>query len=84
MKTKEELQALKDKAENLNKKLAELTEEELKQVVGGDRTGKILVRAGDTWASIAARFATDVDTLQELNPGVTLRAGIFITVPFFG
>lgn len=35
MKTKEELNALKNEAEALNIKLAELTEEELKQVVGG-------------------------------------------------
>ena len=35
MKTKEELTALKEKIEALNKKLAELTEEELAQVTGG-------------------------------------------------
>ena len=35
MKTKEELNALKEEVETLNKKLAELTEEELKQVTGG-------------------------------------------------
>ena len=34
MKT-EELNALKKEVENLSKKLAELTEEELKQVIGG-------------------------------------------------
>ena len=38
MKTKEELNALKKEVEAMNKKLAELTEEELKQVSGGDRT----------------------------------------------
>ena len=36
MKTKEELKALKEEVETLNKKLAELTDEELKQVAGGD------------------------------------------------
>ena len=36
MKTKEELNALKNEVEALNKKLAELTEEELAQVSGGD------------------------------------------------
>ena len=36
MKTKEELNALKEEVETLNKKLAELTEEELNQVTGGD------------------------------------------------
>lgn len=35
MKTKEELKALKEEVENLSKKLAELTELELKDVVGG-------------------------------------------------
>ena len=36
MKTKEELNALKEEVKTLNKKLAELTEEELAQVSGGD------------------------------------------------
>ncbi len=35
MKTKEELNELKSEVESLNKKLAELTEDELKQVNGG-------------------------------------------------
>ncbi len=35
VKTKEELNAIKEEVETLNKKLAELTEEELKQVNGG-------------------------------------------------
>lgn len=35
MKTKAELNALKEEIEALNKKLAELTDEELKQVTGG-------------------------------------------------
>lgn len=35
MKTKEELNAIKKEVETLNAKLAELTEEELKDVVGG-------------------------------------------------
>ena len=35
MKTKEELNALKEEVETLNKKLAELSEEELAQVCGG-------------------------------------------------
>ena len=36
MKTEEELNALKEEIETLNKKLAELNEEELTQVCGGD------------------------------------------------
>ena len=35
MKTAEELNALKEEIETLSKKLAELTDEELKQVTGG-------------------------------------------------
>ena len=35
MKTKEELNALKEEVETLNEKLKELTEEELEQVSGG-------------------------------------------------
>lgn len=35
MKTKEELNALKEEVERLNNKLKELTEDELKQVTGG-------------------------------------------------
>ena len=36
MKTKEELNALKEEVETINKKLHELTEEELAQVSGGN------------------------------------------------
>ena len=38
MKTVEELNALKEEVETLNKKLAELSEEELSQVSGGSET----------------------------------------------
>ena len=37
MKTKEELEQIKEEYVELNKKLAELSEEELKKVVGGYR-----------------------------------------------
>ena len=43
MKTKEELNALKEEVETLNKKLAELTEEELAQVTGGTLHPHIIV-----------------------------------------
>ena len=39
MKTKEELNAIKEEVETLNKKLAELTEDELAQVTGGATGG---------------------------------------------
>ena len=40
MKTKEELNTLKEEVETLNRKLAELTEEELAQVSGGAVPGR--------------------------------------------
>ena len=44
MKTKEELNTLKNEVETLNNKLAELTEDELTQVIGGvGGNGVILV-----------------------------------------
>ena len=39
MKTKEELNALKEEVETVGKKLTELTEEELEQVTGGETEG---------------------------------------------
>ena len=44
MKTKEELNALKKEVEAMNKKLAELTEEELKQVSGGAPMNRVLTK----------------------------------------
>ena len=41
MKTKEELSALKEEVETVSKKLHELTDEELEQVVGGAPHGKV-------------------------------------------
>ena len=43
-KTKEELNALKEKVESVNEKLSELTPEELEKVTGGlklDKTGRV-------------------------------------------
>ena len=48
MKTKEELNALKEEVETLNKKLAELTEEELEQVAGGSGSSRPRFDIGDT------------------------------------
>ena len=50
MKTKENLNALKEEVVILNKKLAELSEEELKQVAGGFQTdpGKVSTCPFDT------------------------------------
>ena len=41
MKTKEELNALKEEAETLNKKLHKLTDDDLEQVTGGMDIGKV-------------------------------------------
>ena len=46
MKTAEELNALKEEVETLNKKLADLTEEELEQVAGGGQ---------NYWASLGKK-----------------------------
>ena len=43
MKTKEELNELKEEVETVNEKLHELTDEELAQVTGGRRGGKAQV-----------------------------------------
>ena len=44
MKTQEELNTIKEEVETLNKKLVELTEDELKQVVGGNE--KYIIKPG--------------------------------------
>ena len=46
MKSKEELNALKEEAETVNRKLAELTEEELSQVSGGEMDFVIVTGGG--------------------------------------
>ena len=52
MKTKEELNALKEEVETLNKKLHELTDEELAQVTGGSDAHRDAVKNGiETLAS---------------------------------
>ena len=47
MKSKEELNTIKEEVESLNEKLTELTEEELEQVVGGSGKAPVL-KAGKT------------------------------------
>lgn len=44
MKSKEELSAIKNEVETLNKKLSELSEDALKEVVGGNKEFTILPR----------------------------------------
>ena len=56
MKTKEELNALKEEVETLNKKLHELTDEELEQVSGGftdNGDGTYSFREGDSFTYVS-------------------------------
>ena len=54
-KSKEELKALKEEVEAVNEKLVELTEEELKQVTGGD-TARNWGKIGDDWDKYVCDF----------------------------
>ena len=45
MKSKEELNALKEEVETLNKKLAELNEDELTQITGGGQLFNVTMKA---------------------------------------
>lgn len=67
MKKKEELSALKEEVETLNKKLAELSEEELTQVTGGVHYANYIVHPGDTLSSIAQKLGIPQSTLAALN-----------------
>ena len=69
MKTKEELNALKEEVETLNKKLHELTEEELAQVGGGVSESGILdniLQELTNWLDKHPN-ATKLDIYQILN-----------------
>lgn len=78
MKTKEELNALKNEVEALNTKLAELSEDELKQVVGGE-----FVEPHDdgpgTWTSEANIFCVNEGVIikkSDISSSSTYGAGI--------
>ena len=67
MKTKEELNALKEEVETLIKKLAELSEDELKQVSGGgSMKQKILPQNLDIEAAAYAAPTAD-EIIEELR-----------------
>lgn len=66
MKSKEELNELKKEVKAMNKKLAELTEEELGFVVGGGY-GYYKVKHGETLADIARYLGVSQTTLLSLN-----------------
>ena len=67
MKTREELSALKEEVKAVNKKLAELTEEELAQVAGG--LIPPLPRADNPFRSIFDGSSKTVDLNIDLNRG---------------
>ena len=67
MKTAEELNALKEEVETLNKKLAELSEEELEQVMGGYMSGSIM---GDIYGAGQQCIASAADFTGKIKyPG---------------
>ena len=81
MKTKEELNAIKEEVESLRQKITELTDEELGFVVGAGYC-YYKVKSGDTLASIAQQLGVSQNTLISLNnirypdllyPGQTLK-----------
>lgn len=74
MKTKEELSALKNEVETLNKKLAELSEEELEQVTGGSIPNIPGLGFGieDRGGKVYARIVRIDGDKQEVSPWYTL------------
>ena len=64
MKSKEELNALKNEVETLNKKLAELSEEELAQVTGGilpkDHYENIILSSPEQDKNILQTYKKDI------------------------
>ena len=86
MKTKEELNALKKEVENVSQKLAELSDDELKEVAGGQVYGFIPILIATTTTGIAASLQGNVATaLQATVPGVNVvsedsRPGASMTV----
>ncbi len=70
MKTKEELNALKEEVETVSRKLHELTDEELAQVTGGQDHPKYIiytVKGRENLSTIAREHGTTVKILMELN-----------------
>ena len=71
MKTKEELNALKEEIETVNKKLAELTEEELAQVSGGNWMGllkDVVKDSTDAEKPSCYRFTMTYGMLSPIKP----------------
>lgn len=72
MKTPEELNALKNEVDTLNKKLAELSEEELEQVTGGNAVASTPVSASQTtclYSSFTSRGYDPIDVNKPQSCG---------------
>ena len=77
MKTKEELNALKEEVETVNKKLHKLTDDDLEQVSGGQNDQIVCfggisyfshtVEKNDTLPRLAYKYRTTVQVLKHLN-----------------
>ena len=74
MKTKEELNALKKEVEALNKKLAELTDEELVQVSGG-----VFDAAGEVLRDLSKRPLLEMEELYCPNCKTVLEHGQYLS-----
>ena len=81
MKTKEELNALKEEVEALNKKLEELTEEELQQVSGGGAASALAV-AGRKALSIGLATANAGSSAAAEAAGNARAAGKAAGLPY--
>ena len=65
MKTKEELNALKEEVETLNKKLHELSEEELEQVNGGIKLDPDRFRKKDSKVAVKITGFAEKEAFDE-------------------
>ena len=74
MKSKKELNALKEEVETLNKKLAELTEEELADVTGGAMIVSHKMAANDTNTDVdRAAIQKEIDaSVQQIDDNALL------------
>lgn len=90
MKTKEEMNALKEEDKNMNSELVMIDEEKLARVNGGVYQGACFVyviKKGDALPVIAERYGTTVKLLCELNniknPNL-IYAGNKLLIPYNG
>ena len=75
MKTKEELNALKNEVESLNKKLTELTDDELSEIFGGTPPALPATQLPDTEFSNMFKTGDALDKPASGLPATTLVGG---------